>query len=422
MGSVPEPGERWAGTSPPYLSIVACSRNDDHGGHLLERTRLFVDGLADQAQRFSLDCELVLVDWNPPSDRPGLADVLRYPGPGGRLVTRVITVPAEVHRSLPHSQALPMFQMIAKNVGIRRARGRMVLVTNIDILLPDPLAARLAARDLDQTGCVYRTDRLDIDWLIEGPEAHDLNRLRGLPPLRYHRRDGTYDAAGQRLLPLYQGLGDLITYRWRHRGDGAAHRRAAGPEAQSAGRVRRGLGNAIKLWNLATIPKPHANGCGDFTLMGRGCWLRVGGYAEWPTYSWNIDALLLYQARAYGLREVVLPPDCSVLHMEHGTGSGWTPEGAASLFRRLQAGAVPVVSNDVLGREARKLGLGVGRRPRPHRYAPSDWGYASMAFAERRFPDTTRGRPLKKGSRPRRQSAGRPPVSRRRSASDRSRA
>ncbi len=370
----------------PYLSIVACSRNDDHGGHLQERTQLFIDGIADQARRFALDCELILVDWNPPADRPGLADQLRYPGADGHLVTRVITVPAEVHRTLPHSEALPMFQMMAKNVGIRRARGRMILVTNIDILLPDPLAVRLAARDLDETGSVYRTDRLDIDWLAEAGGAHDLSRLRALAPLRYHRKDGTYDATGARVLPLYQNLGDLIEYRWRHRRDPGAHGRAAGPETKAAGLARRGLSDAGKLWNLMTVPKPHANGCGDFTMMGRGCWLRTGGYAEWPAYSWNIDALFLYQARAYGLLEVVLPADCSVLHMEHGTGSGWTPEGAALLFQRLQAGAVPVVTNDVLGREARKLGLSAGRRHRPRRYAPPEWGYASMTFEMREFP------------------------------------
>jgi hypothetical protein len=400
MAGAPERGDILAGASPPYLSIVACSRNDDHGGHLQERTQLFIDGIADQARRFALDCELILVDWNPPLDRPGLADLLRYPGAEGHLVTRVITVPAEVHRNLPHAEALPLFQMIAKNVGIRRSRGRMVLATNIDILFPDPLVARLAARDLDEGGSVYRTDRLDIDWLAETGGAHDLSRLRGLPPLRYHRRDGTYDETGARVLPLYQNLGDLIEYRWRHRRDGAAHRRAAGPETKPTGLVRRGLSDAGKLWNLATIAKPHANGCGDFTMMGRACWLRVSGYAEWPTYSWNIDALLLYQARAYGLHEVVLPPDCSVLHMEHGAGSGWTPEGAAALFRRLQAGAVPVVTNDVLAREARKLGLGAGRRHRPRQYAPQNWGYASMLFEEREISEAVHHRVPQSGGIP----------------------
>jgi hypothetical protein len=336
-------------------------------------------------------------------------------------VTRVITVPAEVHRNLPHAEALPLFQMIAKNVGIRRSRGRMVLATNIDILFPDPLVARLAVRDLDAGGSVYRTDRLDIDWLAETGGAHDLSRLRGLPPLRYHRRDGTYDATGARVLPLYQNLGDLIEYRWRHRRDRAAHSRAAGPETKPTGLVRRGLSYTGKLWNLVTVPKPHGNGCGDFTMMGRGCWLRVGGYAEWPTYSWNIDALLLYQARAYGLHEVVLPPDCSVRHMEHGAGSGWTPEGAASLFRRLQAGAVPVVTNETLAREARNLGLGVGRRPRPRQYAPPNWGYASAVFEERAFPEGARVTAPDRGSPPAERSAAELDASIRRPSSEGSR-
>ena len=62
----------------PHLSIVAASRNDDHGGNLFERMQLFVDGLADQARRFDMPTELVLVEWNPPADRPSLAEALRW--------------------------------------------------------------------------------------------------------------------------------------------------------------------------------------------------------------------------------------------------------------------------------------------------------------------------------------------------------
>ncbi len=56
---------------------------------------------------------------------------------------------------------LPLFQMIAKNVGIRRARGRFVLATNIDIILSTELVEHLADRSL-QTRRLYRVDRHDI--------------------------------------------------------------------------------------------------------------------------------------------------------------------------------------------------------------------------------------------------------------------
>ena len=47
---------------------------------------------------------------------------------------RIITVPSHLHQQLRYSEHLPLFQMIAKNVGIQRARGEFVLVTNIDVL------------------------------------------------------------------------------------------------------------------------------------------------------------------------------------------------------------------------------------------------------------------------------------------------
>src|SRR5260370_392130 len=90
----------------PHLSIVAASRNDDHGGNLFERMQLFVDGLADQARRFDLAIELVLVEWNPPADRPSLADALRWE-PAEQFQLRVITVPPEVHRTVAHAVRPP---------------------------------------------------------------------------------------------------------------------------------------------------------------------------------------------------------------------------------------------------------------------------------------------------------------------------
>jgi hypothetical protein len=52
----------------PYLSIVVTSRNDNHGGDLLRRTSAFMNNLFFQAKKWSLPVELLMVDWNPPTD------------------------------------------------------------------------------------------------------------------------------------------------------------------------------------------------------------------------------------------------------------------------------------------------------------------------------------------------------------------
>src|SRR5215472_11823915 len=118
----------------PYLSLVVTGRNDDHGGNLLGRMQAFVNGWLNQARAHGLDSELIIVEWNPPPDRPRLAEALRWPEDFGPCVVRIIEVPAELHARYPHGNVLPLYQMIGKNVGIRRARGRFVLATNIDIL------------------------------------------------------------------------------------------------------------------------------------------------------------------------------------------------------------------------------------------------------------------------------------------------
>ncbi len=145
----------------PLLSVVATSRNDDHGHNLLRRTQIYVNGVINQCQRHNVTAELILVDWNPPNDRPGLADVLQWPADPSPCQVRVIQVPPELHSQLRHSEHLPLFQMIAKNVGIRRARGRFVLATNIDIVFNDELFAYIAANKLDDNS-LYRIDRHDV--------------------------------------------------------------------------------------------------------------------------------------------------------------------------------------------------------------------------------------------------------------------
>ena len=107
----------------PYLSLVVTARNDDHGGNLLGRMQIFVSGWIEQARRYGIPSELIIVEWNPPPDRPRLIDVLRWPEDLGPCEVRFIEVPPELHARYAHGDALPLYQMAAKNVGIRRARG-----------------------------------------------------------------------------------------------------------------------------------------------------------------------------------------------------------------------------------------------------------------------------------------------------------
>jgi len=159
--------------------------------------------LYEQCNRYRLPIELIVVDWNPPLDRPGLADVIQWPEDRRFIRTRVISVPPKFHRKLPHSEDLPLFQMIGKNVGIRRANGEYVLATNIDILFSDELMEYLSKRPL-QHGHSYRVDRFDIrnDVLQEPPEK--VMSFCGRHILRVNTKLGTF------FNPVIGKLGKII--------------------------------------------------------------------------------------------------------------------------------------------------------------------------------------------------------------------
>ncbi|MDR1519141.1 MAG: hypothetical protein LBU23_03225 [Planctomycetota bacterium] len=318
--------DRDVGEPTPWLSVVAVSRNDDHGGDPLRRTQLFVDSLAWQAGAFSLPTELVLVEWNPPRDRPELADVLRFPV-NFFFSVRIMTVPLELHAGLRHGDRLPLFQMIGKNVGIRRARGEFVLATNIDILLDDSLFARLAQRDLDPRR-MYRADRYDIANSVTAG-----------------------DHAAQQA--FCRENGNQLRYYHRKRPPGYANLQKKDPAGSSS--LLAGLSQFAWLEAAAADPrvvlaKPdmpvdwlHYYACGDFTLLHRDAWNAMRGYGEFEAFPMHIDSLGCIQAHLLGYSEASFLPPLTCYHIEHAPGSGWTPEHNEMLFDRLRKAAIPFI-------------------------------------------------------------------------------
>jgi hypothetical protein len=301
----------------PYLTLVAASRNDDHGGNTLYRTQIFVDSFLEQCERHRIGAELILVEWNPPGDRAPLAEVIRWDHQNAWVDCRVITVPHERHVLIRFGRVLPLFQMIAKNVGIRRARGEFILATNIDILFSEELMARIARKDL-RADRLYRCDRFDVDSTISKEVSLDeklrfawgnlIRRNHRLAPLAAPQIEGapldvvmnTALASGYFELETENGLSALI----------------AKP--------------SIPLQCL------HLNACGDFTLLHRDAWAKIGGYAEFEMFSLHLDSLGVVAAHLSGFRETWLPPPAVCFHIEHAIGSGYTAENEVPLFERIE--------------------------------------------------------------------------------------
>jgi hypothetical protein len=301
---------------------------------------LFIDGLAEQSRRFELPVELLLVEWNPPVERPPLSETLKW-SRSDWFEPKIIVVPPSLHGTLPHAEALPLFQMIAKNVGIRRSGAELVLATNIDILLSDDLFSFLR-QDLT-TDSLYRVDRYDIAADLDGSPLPSPAECRSLPWIRAHRLDGTHYPDGRRP-PWY---------------------------ARARTRLNRTVWEASHGGPLPTL---HTWACGDFTLTSRETWGALRGYPEWPMFSMFLDSVVLVQAYQAGIQIVNLPPPMVAYHLEHGKGSGWTPEGARPLSQRLDAAGIPYLtgtSYDKLARSILREGSGF------HPFNDPDWGLAS---------------------------------------------
>ena len=534
--------------SQPYLSLVVTARNDDHGGNLLGRMQTFLNNWLKQARRFGIPSELIIVEWNPPADRPRLAEVLRWPREPGPCTVRIVEVPAELHRRLPHAAALPLYQMIGKNVGIRRARGKFILATNIDIVFSSELAAFLAEQKLDPSR-MYRIDRHDAasDVPVDADPEQQLEYCR-THLVRINRRDGTFPPDGSVLptpgavaaaagapaparaiaKPRPTGIefgygwypeeryGTQEPFRWaretgciraeRPPAAGAAMELEVEPGPSAAGpveleimadgcapvrvkfdrrcrlqircdwtrgkeltfvsrspvqpstrdprtlvfralraswkdggsapptlsaRVRRlpferrvsaltagvrhvgsrlayegplvdltvavspALRRLLRAWfpppdaysevtaTIAKAPLPgpvflHTNGCGDFTLLSRERWFELRAYPEFDLFSMNLDSIFCYTAHHGGAPEETLPEPMRIYHIEHGSGSGWTPEGQAKLFQRIEALGLSYLDNDTV----LKLAQQMRRLNAPMIFNGEGWGFAADELRE----------------------------------------
>ena len=56
------------------------ARNDNHGGRFLHRIQVCVNALFTLSRKYELDVELIIVEWNPPLNRPSLAQALSKGG------------------------------------------------------------------------------------------------------------------------------------------------------------------------------------------------------------------------------------------------------------------------------------------------------------------------------------------------------
>lgn len=281
----------------PYLSIVASSRNDNHGGDMRKRMRIFVRGLIYQTKKYKLPCELIMVEWNPIEGEQLLHEIL--PKPDHEYLTiRYIVVPHSYHTTLKNHHSIPLFQMIAKNVGIRRAKADWVLCTNVDLLFSNELFEFFAKRGLKENH-FYRANRCDI------PKNIDEN-LSVEEMLTFSKQNILKRLGKNKHFPNLVGIITSI-----------AAIPVLGPYLlKPLSLLKRILDGKRKTLFLSA----DTDACGDFTMMRKSDWEKIEGYAEFEIYSIHIDSMGIYGAIAKDIQQVVLPYKMCTYHISHDAG------------------------------------------------------------------------------------------------------
>lgn len=317
----------------PYLSVVVATRDDRHGGDPHARLNAALRVYKKQVETLRFGIEFIIVDWNSPRRSKGIFQKIKEWDLKSRyLKIQVIEVPPDIHEKIDEAK-IPFYQMIAKNVGIRRAKGEFILASNIDIFLDDSLIKFLSERKLRKK-FMYRSDRFDLKhaFLRELPKIlHNPGALSSFIS-RKNLREGTFTPFSS------------INYRRFKRLN------------LNCGSRKLTLGQRLKeqfrLWKkkLGIFGSPgyqlHTNGCGDFTLLSRKAWHRLCGYPEMKIFSLHIDSIFCRQAHESGYPEKLLPFPMVHYHIDHL--DGWSPETGEKLIGRLKSRGVPFIQRDYL--------------------------------------------------------------------------
>jgi hypothetical protein len=278
----------------PALSIVVTGRHDNYGRDFNER---FFSALLFNLTALSergVDCEFILVEWNPMPGRPYLAELLHraFPVGAGRTL-RCLVVDPQYHGAFTQNPDIGYLEYVAKNVGVRRASAPLLLVTNTDVFLGREVVAALADRRI-APGTVYRAARYDVKlgvdqshltWeALEDPESQ-VRRPVLKPPL------------------LAGGTGDFLL------ADRATFHQLRGfNEVYRAARLGIDLNFVVKAhgagYPIADIGGPvyHVNHVGSYRISSRP-YQASGTQTPWGDLHWNYRSVVYNNSDGWGLRE-----------------------------------------------------------------------------------------------------------------------
>ena len=252
------------------ITAIIISRNDNYGGHLAERATYAINSAINTYD------EVIYVDWNSETHSL-LYDIKDNLQLKGNLKHFVIPPQAASHLTNFDPYAQKCCEVLARNIGIRRAKGDYIVSTNIDIIHPK---------------------REDIEKAINESDGNTFITLS--------RREMTWD-----IIKEFHG-GELNYQDWEALRD---HIYINSEERHFDEKAVSGDDYSI------------INCCGDFQIAPKHVWDEIRGFEEELIYPLFADTNVQKKAvmHGFGLKAIFNPP---MFHINHGS-KGWGGGGIA---------------------------------------------------------------------------------------------
>jgi hypothetical protein len=252
------------------ISAIIISRNDNYGGHLNERATYAINSAINTYD------EVIYIDWNSPTHSL-LWDIKDNLQLKGNLKHFVITPEIASYLTNNNPDVQKCCEVLARNIGIRRATGDYIVSTNIDIIHPK---------------------REDIESIINNSDNNTMITLS--------RREVTWD-----IIKEFHG-GEMKFQEWDKLRDYIY------------------INSEERIYNEKTVEGDDyslINCCGDFQIAPKHIWDEIKGFEEELIYPLFADTNVQKKAvkHGFGLKAIYNPP---MFHINHGS-KGWGGGGIA---------------------------------------------------------------------------------------------
>jgi hypothetical protein len=296
-----------------YLSIIVTGRNDNYGGDFYERIQNQITCLTHLAEKYQVETEYILVNYNPVDDQPTLRETLNWSDDRRFMTYRILTIPKEIHHkfvNLEVRKTIPLFEFIGKNAAIRRARGKYILTSNADIVFDPGIFKYLSKNSLSENN-FYRADRCDYHGVSNAELKNtDLVKAAQKNVFTYFLKGKIYTAKPTNHFKLRLSWLRLFNF----------NRQLWMKSLRASPFLFKKVNDIINHFKgQPYLIQPevyhHCNAAGDFTLLSTANFQKLKGFPEDTFISSHVDSILVFMCLALGLKEKILK--APVYHQDH---------------------------------------------------------------------------------------------------------